>query len=309
MKINNIALHKNRIQLLLYTWGIVYFGLLLLLSAKILVWLFMNIIHILEIYKFSLVENTSIFDANTSYIYLIALILTIFGWVKFFIAIRSALKRIRQTEFFISNHTQSYSKKFGAFILTSTNVFAFTAGFKTPKIYISSSLIDLLSKHELLAVLEHERHHQNSFDTKNSFFVKLLDEATIGFPFKNTLFKNHYNLRELCADVYAKDNINDERPLISALNKLLEFGTLKDLNVSTFDSKIERIPVLLGKSKLNIGVNYFALLALINLFTIAGIMTMYINPTADCSNFNECVSAVISTKTPVTTDGLSCLSK
>ena len=306
MRKNSITIHKNQIQILLYTWGATYYTFLILTTFKVFTWFFMNAIHLIETFKFRAI-NHNLFDLNQSILYVAALSIIIVLWIKVIGALKQSLNSIHKTREFIASYTKKYSNTLKAYILSSSKIFAFTAGFKKPRIYISSALIRKLTKKELRAVLEHEQHHKDTFDTINTFLLKFLEESTISFPFKSTLFKNHFNIRELSADFYAKESIRDDKPLISALNKLLKVKILKDINISSFESKIERIPILLGKSKLNVTINYLELFAIINLFIFASVITMYINPTADCSNFNECVSSVVFSKNQEEINPMSCI--
>lgn len=99
---------------------------------------------------------------------------------------------------------------------------AFTMGFRSPLIVISTGLIGMLDRHELEAVIEHETFHQNNRDSLKIFILQLISQALWFIPLTKWTYQNYTIISELMADEYAIKKTGSELGLGSALLKLIK---------------------------------------------------------------------------------------
>ena len=115
--------------------------------------------------------------------------------------------------------------------LHSDHPMAFSAGLITPKIYLSSGMVDRLSEQQLACVLEHEAQHCRSFDPLMSWVFCFVSGFQIK-PVRKRL-RTAYNIAcELIADKRAAeqyDPLNVAQTLVSVSrfnsNCHMKFGT------------------------------------------------------------------------------------
>lgn len=107
------------------------------------------------------------------------------------------------------------------YLIKSEKQFAFCLGIRHPKIYVSTSLVDLLTIQELEAVLRHERYHLNNRDTLTMLIASIGESLLPFFPLFSDFLYNYRIEREIRADAEAIQGLSDREPLISALKKLL----------------------------------------------------------------------------------------
>jgi beta-lactamase regulating signal transducer with metallopeptidase domain len=114
------------------------------------------------------------------------------------------------------------------YIIKSNKPFAFCLGVVNSNIYISSSLLKLLTKEELEIVLRHEKYH---LENRDSLIMVLVSFVTTLLPFLPILsdFMRNYRIeRELRADGEAIKEVSKHH-LISVLKKLLDFTPSKGM--------------------------------------------------------------------------------
>jgi beta-lactamase regulating signal transducer with metallopeptidase domain len=98
---------------------------------------------------------------------------------------------------------------------------AFTLGLRKPLIVLSSGLIELLDRHELEAVIEHESFHQNNHDSMRIFILQVISQSLWFIPLTRWTYQNGKIMSELLADEYAIRKTGSELGLSSALLKLI----------------------------------------------------------------------------------------
>lgn len=132
-------------------------------------------------------------------------------------------------------------------IVNSTKPFAFCFGIRSPKIYLSTKLIKMLTKKELEMVISHEKYHLKSHDTQILTLATIFESLTPYFPVFSDLIKNYKIERELLADRFSISN-NNNKNLINVLRKLLKQNTKFDYagspaigEVDTFEVRINSL--------------------------------------------------------------------
>lgn len=97
---------------------------------------------------------------------------------------------------------------------------AFTFGLINPKIFLSSGLLGLLGRSELLAVFYHELHHKKNLDPLRLFIVRFITNAFYYIPAIGVYARTFAAKNEFNADAHAADKINDPLSLASAIAKV-----------------------------------------------------------------------------------------
>lgn len=115
-------------------------------------------------------------------------------------------------------------------ILTrSDKPFAFCFGIRSPKIYISTKLVSLVTVPELKTILLHEQYHLEHHDAFTLLMANIAASLFPFFPLLSDLITSYRTEREILADKAAiKDNTH--RHLISIFKKLLQYEP--DCNLS-----------------------------------------------------------------------------
>lgn len=107
--------------------------------------------------------------------------------------------------------------------IQSEKPFAFCFGVRTPKIYVSSVLVSLLTKDEFETMLLHEKHHLESRDALTLLVAHMVESLFPFFPLLSDLIMAYRTEREMLADQAAiLGGVN--KNLISIFNKLLLYG-------------------------------------------------------------------------------------
>jgi len=105
---------------------------------------------------------------------------------------------------------------------------AFCLGFFRPKIYLSTSLIKLMNRYELEAIILHEKYHLLKKDNILLVVVSFIRQFFILFPIFIDFFDSLIKAREVQADRYGSVLLGKKQPVAAAFKKLLRF----DLNNS-----------------------------------------------------------------------------
>jgi len=100
--------------------------------------------------------------------------------------------------------------------------YALTVGLVTPKIIVSTRLIETLDDDELESVLLHERSHAVHRDPLALLFARTLAAGFFYLPIVKVLADRHRAAVELAADQYALARLSDPVSLSSAMLKLLD---------------------------------------------------------------------------------------
>jgi beta-lactamase regulating signal transducer with metallopeptidase domain len=107
-------------------------------------------------------------------------------------------------------------------VINSNELVALTFGIRHPFILVSTSLIEMLDRTELEAVIHHETAHQKYHDTLKMFVLKIISEVMWYIPLTKWAYKNFKIIIELAADEYAITRMGTELGLGSALLKLIK---------------------------------------------------------------------------------------
>lgn len=111
-------------------------------------------------------------------------------------------------------------------IAPSPRPVAFTAGLMSPRIVISTGLLDALDAAELEAVLLHEYSHLCAKDPVYAAVGKALSAAFFYLPVVRRLIERHQAAVELAADQDVIARQGGELTLASAMTKLLRLSTI-----------------------------------------------------------------------------------
>ncbi len=99
---------------------------------------------------------------------------------------------------------------------------AFCVGFLKPKIWLTTSLAELLTDEEFEAVLAHEVHHLRNHDPLQLVISRMLKNAFFFLPIAHDLAKAIELQQEVAADKAAITVFGDDLPLLCALQKLIK---------------------------------------------------------------------------------------
>lgn len=95
--------------------------------------------------------------------------------------------------------------------------YAYCAGFRSPRIYVSAGAVRALGRRELEAVLWHELHHLRRGDPKRALVVRCVGAVFALVPLVTELVARFELVRELDADASALRAQGDPRGLAGAL--------------------------------------------------------------------------------------------
>ncbi|MGE6630904.1 M56 family metallopeptidase [Bacillus sp. NPDC077027] len=99
---------------------------------------------------------------------------------------------------------------------------AFAMGMLNPKIYLSTTLIDILEKEEIDAVVHHELHHKYNFDPLKTFIFSFFTKVIWYIPVLKHMRQSYSVFREIIADQYAIKQTGTELGVGQALLKLIK---------------------------------------------------------------------------------------
>lgn len=105
-------------------------------------------------------------------------------------------------------------------LVADGDAYAFTQGLVRPRIWVSTALVDLLDEDELVAVLEHERHHLRQRDPLRVWLSRSVAGGLFFLPAAAALRNAYLVAKETEADAASQANT----ALASALLKLLRCG-------------------------------------------------------------------------------------
>lgn len=106
--------------------------------------------------------------------------------------------------------------------IQSEKPFAFCFGIRSPKIYISTKLISLVTKSELKTILLHERYHLVHRDALTLLIANIGASLFPFFPLLSDLIMTYRTEREMLADKAAIQG-SAHKNLISIFNRLLRY--------------------------------------------------------------------------------------
>ena len=159
------------------------------------------------------------------------------------------------------------------FVYQNDQPSAFCFGFRNPKIYISTGLIQILSEPEIEAVLRHEKYHLENKDALVLFFVSITQSVFPFFPIISDISKSHRIQKEIAADESVIKGMRNTEALISVLRKLLTYEPKNTLDFTpsladwdTIEIRIKKLvkqEVKYGRISLcNIAISLFSFVVL-----------------------------------------------
>lgn len=191
------------------------------------------------------------------------------------------------------------------YFIESNKQFAFCLGVRSPKIYISTSLVSLLNSQELEAVLRHERYHLDNRDTLTMLIASISESLLPFFPLFSDFLYNYRIEREIRADAEAIQGLGDKKPLIAVLKKLLRtpaYAAVTASSIADHDTLEPRIRALIKqdfhfrkfKAK-HIVISIFSIFVM-SLIALAPVQAVEIHHMGEdvtmiCPNDIECINA------------------
>lgn len=214
--------------------------LILSLFLAVLVWSQMGMYLAHMIFGVSIKVNffkfcISLFKENSLYYFLIIILLnaliaytgliTLIKTLQQFILMKKFRKKIvehrnRELSNIINRLFNRHNQDI--IIIDHEQSLAFTMGFRKPFIVLSSGLIEILEKHELEAVVEHESFHQKNYDSLKICILQVISQALWFIPITKWCYQNYKIISEVLADEYAIKKMGSELSLGSALLKLIK---------------------------------------------------------------------------------------
>jgi Zn-dependent protease with chaperone function len=116
-------------------------------------------------------------------------------------------------------------------LFEAPDAFSFVYGVLSPRVAVSSGLIERASRLELRAVLEHERYHVHNLDPLKIVLVRASSAALFFVPALDSLRARYEAGRELAADRRAVASCG-ALPLAGALMQMLNAPSFSDLPVA-----------------------------------------------------------------------------
>jgi len=133
-------------------------------------------------------------------------------------------------------------------IVNSANPYAFCFGIRNPKIYISTKLINILTKKELEVVIAHENYHLKNHDTITLMLSNIFCSLVPYFPLISDIIYNYKVERELLADQAAILSQNNDANLVNVLKKLIKYepqfnyaGIPAIADINTLEARINKL--------------------------------------------------------------------
>jgi len=191
------------------------------------------------------------------------------------------------------------------YLIESEKQFAFCLGIRSPKIYVSTGLLDGLTIQETEAVLRHERYHLAKRDTLTMLVASIGQSLLPFFPLISDFLHNYRIEREIQADKEAIRGQGCEKVLISVLKKLLNSPSVAmatQAAIADYDTLEPRIRALVKKDfhfrKFKIKHAFISLASVfvMSLITLTPIHAVEVHHMGEdvmmiCPQGNECLTA------------------
>jgi len=180
--------------------------------------------------------------------FLTAIVLTAYSLASL-LKVKINLERRKVRDARVEKLSEIYKLKGRVIIVKEKKPFAKVLGFFSPKIYLSSGLIKVMSFSELKAVLIHEKSHLESKDNLLRIILFFVSYSTPFYLIFSWLFEKFIEFQEVKADRLVVKALG-KRPLLLAMRKLLDdpFG---DKISSGYANYLERRLKAITKAKVN----------------------------------------------------------
>ena len=223
------------------------------------------------------------FVAGMLWIYLLALVIS--GLLRLYNQTKNTSKYLHSLKFIKVNSQYN--------VFSSSAAVVFTAGFFSPRVYLSNKVIDISTREEFDAILNHEQSHRHNFDPLKNLFVDFVSYITPYFPGKNWFFGQYYTAVEIGCDVHSQVTITHPDSLISALIKIQESFRPELYRFSRFSAQSERIKILVGQKKLSIRSIVFSNLLMISLLVASASYLSQTDFYYECQHLVRCLQNLV----------------
>ncbi|MDP9376961.1 MAG: M56 family metallopeptidase [Actinomycetota bacterium] len=162
------------------------------------------------------------------------------------LAVRSALRQIRDTRRFVASLHVIGPARVGpprTYVFADDAPNAFCAGLLRPRIFVSTGTLETLRRDELDAVLAHEAHHARSRDPLRLLLARTARDGLFFLPGMHDLAERYAALAEVAADGAAVRASGGDRGSLAAA--LLAFDSATSSAVVGIAP--ERVDTLLGE--------------------------------------------------------------
>lgn len=296
LKINTVCCFAIK-KLDLYKWILITFLMFITLS----IFLFITSLS-RELIQSCLVQVSRTTDFNTGLnyyihnyneiLYILILLLVALFWFNFFRALSVVYVKHLNTRKFINSLkteiTEIKNSKFKFIIIKNKDNLAFTYGYFSPKVYISSNLTKELSKNEFQALLEHEVSHKKSYDPLLMLITLFIKELLPLTFLTNRVYKLLGLITELKADNYSILNSDSSISLLNLYLNMDKFQNRKDLLVNNFARS--RIDLLISNKLPNIFPLIFTLITVLIILNFSTVSMAKADPLGKCTaQINQCL--------------------
>lgn len=159
---------------------------------------------------------------------------------------------------------------------------AFCFGVLSSRIYISTGLLNLMSKKELEVILKHEKYHLENRDAFTMLLATLVESLFPFFPILSDFIKIYRTDREVKADQFATYKTADKKSLSSVLKKLLNYEPMINpafipgiISADTLEARIQSL-LSLKTSYKTVGSRNL-LISLVSVIALVGLMVTPVN--------------------------------
>lgn len=161
-------------------------------------------------------------------------LLAFLGVVSSLLAVGTFVAQVVRTRRFVRDlprHNGEVPRKLAALIealgmrgrvevVEDDRCYAFTYGWRRPRVVVSRALLEALDAQELQAVLLHELYHVRQYGPARLALVRAMARGLFFLPVMTDLARGYAALEELAADGFAMHHLGDRWPLASALVKV-----------------------------------------------------------------------------------------
>lgn len=135
---------------------------------------------------------------------------------------------------------------------------AFCLGIFQPKIYLSSSLANMMTEQEIEVIILHETYHTKRRDNLFILCAFIIKSTLFFIPVVSDLIDYVMIKKEINADLYGINKLKTDEPVFSAFEKLIQNGhtlnfsyAISFFNLHTLE---ERIRAIRGKKSITLSV-------------------------------------------------------
>lgn len=167
-------------------------------------------------------------------------------------------------------------------IINQRKPLAFCFGIRVPNIYISTGLMQLMSKEELEVILRHEKYHLEHKDALTLLLATVVESLFPFFPILSDFIKVYRTEREVRADQVATGGKLGKDALSKVLKKLLQYEPVISpaftpgiFSADTLEARVQSLLALKTSYKKIGGRNL--LISLASLVALIGLMVTPVN--------------------------------